>query len=156
MNNKSIYGYIRVSTQDQSEHFQRDALRKAGCTEISADIGVSGAKEARPALDALWRKLKAGDQLVVWKLDRLGRSLSHLVRLLNELRARQVHFRSISDGIDTDTPLGRLQFGLIATIAEYERELISERTKAGMAAAKARGVKLGRPKNKVDPGKAAK
>ena len=139
-------GYIRISTDDQSEQLQRDALIQAGCDEIFADIGVSGSLKKRPALDQALQSLQRGDHLVVWKLDRLGRRFLHLVQVLNDIYEKQIRFRSLTDGIDTDTPLGRLQFAMIAAFAEYEWELISERTKAGMRSARAKGVRLGRPR----------
>ncbi len=140
-----LIGYARVSTQDQTLDLQRDALRAAGCVEIFEDQGVSGVKEARTGLDAALASLEAGDCLVVWKLDRLGRSLRHLIDTLKALSDRGIGFRSIQDAIDTTTAGGRLYFHIMAALAEFERDLISERTKAGMAAAKARGVHVGRP-----------
>ncbi|WP_299671316.1 recombinase family protein [uncultured Roseobacter sp.] len=139
-------GYVRVSDADQSEALQIDALKAAGCAIIYTDHGVSGAKTARPALDQMMKALEAGDTLTVWKLDRLGRSTIHLLSILEELQHRGVHFHAITQGIDTSTAVGRMIFGQLAVFAEYERSLISERTKAGMKAAKARGVHVGRPK----------
>lgn len=139
-------GYIRVSDVDQSEALQVDALKKAGCRKLYRDHGVSGAEVARPALDRMMRELRQGDTLTVWKLDRLGRSTIHLLQILNELQERGIQFYAITQGIDTNTAVGRMIFGQLAVFAEYERSLISERTKAGMAAAKARGVHVGRPK----------
>ncbi len=139
-------GYVRVSDADQSEALQIDALKAAGCVTLYTDHGVSGAKTARPALDRMIANLKAGDTLTVWKLDRLGRSTIHLLSILEDLQARGIHFHAITQGIDTSTAVGRMIFGQLAVFAEYERSLISERTKAGMAAAKARGVHVGRPK----------
>ncbi len=138
-------GYVRVSDADQSEALQLDALKAAGCTRIYRDHGVSGAKASRPALDQMMRRLKPGDTLTVWKLDRLGRSTIHLLQILSDLRDRGIHFNAITQGIDTSTAVGRMIFGQLAVFAEYERSLISERTKAGMAAAKARGKHVGRP-----------
>jgi DNA invertase Pin-like site-specific DNA recombinase len=139
-------GYARVSDADQSEALQLDALKAAGCTTIYHDHGISGAKTARPALDRMMGKLKSGDTLTVWKLDRLGRSTIHLLSILKDLQKRGIHFHAITQGIDTSTAVGRMIFGQLAVFAEYERSLISERTKAGMAAAKARGVHVGRPR----------
>ncbi|MEP3346333.1 MAG: recombinase family protein [Litoreibacter sp.] len=139
-------GYVRVSDTDQSEALQIDALKAAGCAVLYRDHGVSGGKRARPALDRMMGKLKAGDTLTVWKLDRLGRSTIHLLSILEDLQQRGIHFHAITQGIDTSTAVGRMIFGQLAVFAEYERSLISERTKAGMAAAKARGVHVGRPK----------
>ncbi|WP_227267336.1 recombinase family protein [Roseobacter weihaiensis] len=138
-------GYVRVSDADQSEALRIDALKAEGCVAIYRDHGVSGTNTARPALDQMMGKLKAGDTLTVWKLDRLGRSTIHLLQILNDLRDRNVHFHAITQGIDTSTAVGRMIFGQLAVFAEYERSLISERTKAGMAAARARGVHVGRP-----------
>lgn len=139
-------GYVRVSDRDQSEDLQLDALRNAGCDLIYGDHGVSGAITKRSGLDDLLASLEAGDTLVVWKLDRLGRSTIHLLQLLSDLRDRGVDFQAITQGIDTTTAVGRMLYGQLAVFAEYERSLISERTKAGMAAAKARGVHVGRPR----------
>ena len=139
-------GYARISTVDQNLDLQIDALRAAGCERIHKDEGVSGAKAMRPGLEAALALLKENDVLVVWKLDRLGRSMKHLIELTSHLEAKGIGFRSLSDAIDTSTPGGKLYFHLIGAFAEFERNLISERTKAGMAAAKARGVKMGRPR----------
>lgn len=137
-------GYARVSTKDQSLDLQEDALRKAGCEEVFAEV-ASGAKTARPVLDDLLSRLRAGDVLVVWKLDRLGRSLKHLVTLAMELMEREIGLISLNDPIDTTTPQGRLIFNIFASLAEFERDLIRERTQAGLQAARARGRKGGRP-----------
>lgn len=137
-------GYARVSTKDQSFHLQEDALIKAGCEQIFKDV-ASGARTARPALDDLLSRLRAGDVLVIWKLDRLGRSLQHLVTLANNLMERQIGLIGLNDPIDTTTPQGRLVFGIFAALAEFERDLIRERTQAGLEAARARGRKGGRP-----------
>lgn len=139
-------GYVRVSDADQSEALQVDALNKAGCVKLYCDHGISGAKTARPALDQMMKELRKGDTLTVWKLDRLGRSTIHLLQILDGLQQRGIHFHAITQGIDTSTAVGRMIFGQLAVFAEYERSLISERTKAGMAAAKARGVHVGRPR----------
>lgn len=141
-------GYVRVSDADQSEDLQMDALQGVGCEVIYRDHGVSGAKTMRPGLDQMMADLMAGDTLTVWKLDRLGRSTIHLLSILDELRERGVHFHAITQGIDTSTAMGRMIFGQLAVFAEYERSLISERTKAGMKAAKARGVHVGRPNSR--------
>lgn len=139
-------GYMRVSDTDQSEALQQDALNKVGCDVLYCDHGVSGAKTSRPAFDRMMNEIQTGDTLVVWKLDRLGRSTIHLLEILNDLNERKIHFHAITQGIDTTTAVGRMIFGQLAVFAEYERNLISERTKAGMAAAKARGVHVGRPR----------
>jgi DNA invertase Pin-like site-specific DNA recombinase len=138
-----LIGYARVSTPDQTTAPQLDALRAAGCTEIHEDR-VSGSVVRRPGLDAALASLRSGDALVVWKLDRLGRSLVHLVELVASLEARHVAFRSLSDAIDTSSAGGRLIFHIMASLAEFERSLIAERTRAGMAAARARGSMVGR------------
>jgi DNA invertase Pin-like site-specific DNA recombinase len=138
-------GYARVSTREQCFDLQVDALRQAGCEKVLREV-VSGAKAARPLLDALLADLRPGDVLVIWKLDRLGRSLRHLVELAGTLMERDVGLRSLNDPIDTTTPQGRLAFNLFASLAEFERDLIRERTQAGLTAARARGRSGGRPK----------
>ncbi|WP_424978105.1 recombinase family protein [Leisingera sp. S232] len=139
-------GYARVSDQDQNEALQIEALEAAGCDIIYGDYGVSGATVTRRSLDTLLRDLTEGDTLIVWKLDRLGRSTLHLLQLLQDLRENKVDFIAITQGIDTTTAVGRLLYGQLAVFAEFEREQIAERTRAGMAAAKARGVHVGRPR----------
>ncbi|ESQ09869.1 MAG: resolvase [Thiohalocapsa sp. PB-PSB1] len=126
-------GYARVSTREQSFDLQVDALHKAGCEKVLQEV-VSGAKAERPVLDALLADLRPGDVLVIWKLDRLGRSLRHLVELAGTLMERGVGLRSLNDPIDTTTPQGRLAFNLFASLAEFERDLIRERTQAGLTA----------------------
>lgn len=140
-----LIGYARVSTHEQNLDLQIDALQRAGCARIFSDAGVSGTQICRPALDEVIETLKPGDTLVTWRLDRLGRSLGHLISLVTELESKQVSFKSLSDAIDTGTPGGRLQFHMLGALAEFERSLISERTRAGMAAARARGARIGRP-----------
>lgn len=142
-------GYARVSTGEQNLSLQIDALREAGCEDIITDEGVTGAAKKRSGLDSVLTKLTEGDMLVVWKLDRLGRSLSHLIATLDDLRERNVGFQSITDGINTDTPGGKLHFSIMGALAEFERSLIVERTQAGLEAAKRRGVKLG-PKYQIN------
>jgi len=137
-------GYARVSTFDQNAALQHDALKAAGCEKIFTDE-VSGSVTARPGLDRALARLEPGDTLVIWKLDRLGRSLSHLVNLIAELGARGVSFRSLSDPIDTTKASGRPVLRIMGALAEFERSLIVERTQAGIRAAKRRGVHLGRP-----------
>jgi DNA invertase Pin-like site-specific DNA recombinase len=139
-------GYARVSTDEQNLGLQLDALRVAGCETLFEDQGISGAAKARPGLDQALAALKAGDVLVVWKLDRLGRSLGHLIQVITELGGQGVGFRSLSESIDTETAGGRLVFHMMGALAEFERSLIAERTRAGMKAAKARGHPLGRRK----------
>jgi len=139
-------GYARVSTCDQNLALQEDALRRAGCIAIYRDEGVSGARLNRPALDQLLTVIQPGDVLVIWRLDRLGRSLSHLMIIVAALSERGAGFVSISEAIDTETSSGRLLFHVMGALAEFERALISERTRAGIAAAKARGATIGRPR----------
>lgn len=138
-------GYARVSTRDQNADLQIDALKKAGCERIYQDV-ASGSKSARPELDKLLVHVRAGDAVVIWKLDRLGRSLKHLVELVGELAARNVGLQSLNDPIDTTHAQGRFVFNLFASLAEFERELIRERTQAGLSAARSRGRVGGRPK----------
>lgn len=139
------FGYARVSTFDQNLDLQIDDLKKAGCSEILEEK-ISGATKQRPVLDKLLDKLREGDTLVVWKLDRLSRSLKDLIDLMTALQERKVGFVSLNDSIDTTTPHGRLVFNLFASLAEFERDLIRQRTKAGLEAARARGRQGGRPK----------
>lgn len=139
-----LIGYARVSTDEQNLAMQLDALRAAGCQQVFCDEGISGAATERRELARALRTLGADDVLMVWKLDRLGRSLAHLIQITTRLEAEGIGFRSLSEAIDTTTPSGRLLFHVMGAIAEFERSLISERTRAGMAAAKARGQHLGR------------
>lgn len=147
-----MIGYARVSTEDQDLALQIDALESAGCTRIFDDT-ISGAKSIRKGLDQCLSTLQDGDTLVVWRLDRLGRSMQHLVSVVTELKERGVSFKSIQDGaIDTSTASGELIFNIFASLAQFERELIRERTNAGLAAARARGKKGGRrPISPNDP-----
>jgi len=138
-------GYARVSTRDQNLELQLDALTKAGCEKIYQDI-ASGARSDRPALNEMLENLRAEDVLVIWKLDRLGRSLNHLILLASDLSSAKVGLQSLNDPIDTTTPQGRLSFNLFASLAEFERDLIRERTQAGLSSARARGRNGGRPK----------
>lgn len=133
-----LIGYVRVSTNDQNTDLQRNALKGANCELIYQDK-ISGRTSERPGLKKALRNLKAGDTLVVWKLDRLGRSMRHLVMLTEELRERGVNFRSLTDSIDTSTPMGRFFFHVMGALAEMERELIIERTRAGLLAARENG-----------------
>jgi DNA invertase Pin-like site-specific DNA recombinase len=137
------YGYARVSTDDQKTDLQVAALKKAGCRHIFTDT-ASGSDSKRPELTRCLASLRAGDTLIVWKLDRLGRSLSHLVAVLSDLQVRGVAFLSLTEAIDTQNAAGRLLGHMLAALAEFERSLIVERTQAGLKAAKRRGVKLGR------------
>ena len=139
------FGYARVSTEEQNLDMQRHALQIAGCQAIFEDQGLSGAAIDRPGLDRALKRLKEGDILVVWKLDRLGRSLPHLIEVVTELKDRGIGFLSLQEQINTTSSGGRFYLHILAALAEFEREMIRERTKAGMAAAKRRGVRLGRP-----------
>jgi len=139
-------GYARVSRDDQNLELQIEALRSAGCEEewIFTDQ-ISGAKSVRPGLEECLKELQAGDTLVVWRLDRLGRSTSHLVKLVEDLRKEGISFRSICDGaIDTTTASGELIFNIFSSLAQFERRLIQERTRAGLSAARTRGKMGGR------------
>jgi DNA invertase Pin-like site-specific DNA recombinase len=138
------YGYARVSTDDRTTALQRAALTRAGCKTIFKDEGISGATTKRPALLRCLKKLEHGDTLMVWKLDRLGRSLRDLITMLDDLKKRGVKFRSLTEAIDTETPTGRGMWQMIGVLAELERSLISERTRAGVKDAQRRGVKFGR------------
>lgn len=141
-----IVGYARVSTEEQKLDLQVKALETAGCDRIFEDRGFSGACFARDGLDRALGSLKPGGTLVVWRLDRLGRSLSGLIQLIDQLGQRQVQFRSVMENIDTCSSGGRLMFHMMAALAEFERALISERTRAGIKEAKARGRQVGRPR----------
>lgn len=148
-----LLGYARVSTGDQDAALQQDALKAAGCYRIFTDT-ASGALESRTELTKVLDQLRPGDTLVVWRLDRLGRSIRHLIDQLNGLQERGIGFRSLQETIDTTSPGGRLVFHVFAALAEFERDLIRERTNAGLAAARARGRTGGRPslltKEKLD------
>lgn len=139
-----LLGYARVSTTDQDAALQLDALHAAGCYRVWTDT-MSGSLEQRPELAKLLDQLRPGDTLVVWRLDRLGRSIRHLIDQLQGLGERGVEFRSLQETIDTTSPGGRLVFHVFAALAEFERDLIKERTHAGLAAARARGRMGGRP-----------
>ncbi|WP_420370272.1 recombinase family protein [Curtobacterium sp. L1-20] len=141
-----LIGYARVSTADQNEQLQVDALQAAGVRrrDIFVDHGVSGARSSRPQLDAMLLNLEAGDVVVVWKLDRLGRSSGNTIMLVDDLAHRGVHIRTL-DGLDSTTTTGRAMLGMLAVFAEMERSFMQERTKAGLAAARAEGRKGGRP-----------
>lgn len=139
-----LLGYARISTADQDPSLQGDALAAAGCYRVFVDV-ASGARDERPQLAALLDQLRPGDTLVVWRLDRLGRSLRHLIDTVTELHRRGIGFRSLQESIDTTTAGGRLVFHVFGALAEFERELIRDRTVAGLAAARLRGRRGGRP-----------
>jgi DNA invertase Pin-like site-specific DNA recombinase len=138
-------GYARISTNEQNLSLQVDALEKANCEKIFHDQ-ISGAKTKRPGLNEALTYLRDGDVLVVWRLDRLGRSLKHLIELVNNLEEQGIGFQSLQESIDTTTSGGKLIFHIFGALAEFERNLIQERTQAGLAAARARGKTGGRPK----------
>lgn len=146
-----LIGYARVSTDDQQLDLQRDALLQAGCQKIYEDQ-ESGSKAARPGLALAQEVLRSGDTLVVWRLDRLGRSLKDLIALVETLEAQSVGLKSLKEHIDTTSSGGKLVFHLFGALAEFERTLIRERTQAGLQAARARGRQGGRPKA-LDPAK---
>lgn len=137
-------GYARVSTNDQDTQLQIDALNSVGCDRIYEEK-LSGAKKDRPELIQCLKSLRAGDILIVWKLDRLGRSLQHLIDVVTDLENRQIGFQSLTENIDTTSPTGKLIFHIFGSLAEFERGLIRERVKAGLDAAKKKGKKFGRP-----------
>ncbi len=139
-----LLGYARVSTDDQDAALQVDALKAAGCAKVFIDTASGGLAE-RPELTRLLDQARPGDTLVVWRLDRLGRSIKHLIATLTDLSEIEIGFRSLTENIDTTTPGGRLVFHIFAALAEFERDLIRERTKAGLAAARQRGRQGGRP-----------
>jgi DNA invertase Pin-like site-specific DNA recombinase len=140
-----LIGYARVSTYEQTLNLQQDALHKAGCSKIFTDT-ASGAQTARKGLDEALNYVRKGDTLVVWRLDRLGRSLPHLIATMTDLLERGIGFKSLTENIDTTTSGGKLIFHIFGALAEFERNLIRERTQAGLTAARARGKKGGRPK----------
>jgi DNA invertase Pin-like site-specific DNA recombinase len=147
-----LVGYARVSTEDQHLHLQIDALKAHGCEKIFSDQR-SGKDTDRPGLKAALEFLREGDTLVVWKLDRLGRSLQDLIQIVNQLRERGIGFKSLQENMDTTSPGGKLIFHIFGALAEFEREIIRERTMAGLQAARARGRLGGRPR-KLDKNKA--
>jgi DNA invertase Pin-like site-specific DNA recombinase len=140
-----LIGYARVSTHEQTLALQQDALHKAGCSKIFTDT-ASGAQTERKGLNSALAYVRQGDMLVVWRLDRLGRSLKHLIETIQQLDSRHIGFKSLTENIDTTTSGGKLIFHIFGALAEFERNLIRERTQAGLAAARARGKKGGRPK----------
>jgi DNA invertase Pin-like site-specific DNA recombinase len=150
-----LIGYARVSTQDQTLDLQTDALKRAGCEKIFSDV-TSGAKSDRPGLQEAIGHLRAGDTLVVWRLDRLGRTLKHLIATVTDLSDQGIGFKSLQENMDTTTSGGKLIFHIFGALAEFEREVIRERTNAGLQAARARGRLGGRPTiQSLDPNKVA-
>lgn len=146
-----LVGYGRVSTAEQNLELQLSALNEIGCEKLYQDK-ISGAKDNRPGLTMALEVLRTNDTLVVWKLDRLGRTVKGLIDLVNDLHKKGIHFKSITDNIDTSTPAGRFFFHVMASLAQMERELLAERTKAGLAAARAKG-RVGGRKRKMTPSK---
>jgi len=144
-----LIGYARVSTLDQDPALQLDALKSAGCERVFTDK-ASGALERRPQLENMLDHLRAGDTVVVWRLDRLGRSLKNLIALVEDLAEKKIGFRSLTESIDTTSAGGKLIFSIFGALAEFERALTKERTLAGLAAARARGRKGGRPRTMTD------
>lgn len=145
----AIIGYARVSTTDQNPQLQLDALNDAGAARIFTDHGVSGSAAQRPELDACLDHLREGDVLTVWKLDRLGRNTQHVLTVVDQLTSRGIGFRSLTEGLHTDGPMGKAMLTIMAAFAQLERDTMIERTRAGLAAAAANGRKGGRPR-KVD------
>lgn len=148
-------GYARVSTSDQNPQLQLDALRDAGANRVFTDQGVSGSTASRPQLDACLDHLREGDVLTVWKLDRLGRNTQHVLAVVDQLTSRGIGFRSLTEGLHTDGPMGKAMLTIMAAFAQLERDTMIERTRAGLAAAAANGRKGGRPR-KVDDADVAK
>jgi DNA invertase Pin-like site-specific DNA recombinase len=144
-----LIGYMRISTQDQKLDLQREALKQAGCQKFYEDQ-VSGLKAERPGLQKALEQLREGDTFVVWKLDRLGRNVKNLIEFVANLEKDKVNFRSLTDQIDTSTPMGTFFFHMMASLAQMERELIVERTRAGLAAARQRGRVGGRKRRMTD------
>ncbi|MFL5665918.1 MAG: recombinase family protein [Ktedonobacteraceae bacterium] len=148
-----LIGYARVSTQDQTLDLQTDALKRAGCEKLFTDTTI-GAKFERPGLQEAMNHLRAGDTLVVWRLDRLGRTLKHLIATITDLSDKGIGFKSLQENMDTTTSGGKLIFHIFGALAEFEREVIKERTNAGLQAPRARGRLGGRPKiQTIDPKK---
>ncbi|WP_104045460.1 recombinase family protein [Arthrobacter sp. ZGTC412] len=146
-------GYARVSTTEQNADLQHAALKAAGCHRIFIDHGVSGSRASRPELDKMLDHLRDGDEVVVWKLDRLGRNTRNLLALIDDLERRGVHFRSVTEGISTTGPMGRAMLTVMSAFAQLERDQLAERTRAGMAAAAEHGRKAGRREVTADHAK---
>jgi DNA invertase Pin-like site-specific DNA recombinase len=151
----AVVGYARVSTTDQDPQLQLDALREAGAARVFTDHGVSGSTASRPQLDACLDFLRPGDVLTTWKLDRLGRNTRHVLAVIDDLSARGIGFRSLTEGLQTDGPMGAAMLTIMAAFAQLERDMMIERTRAGLAAAAANGRKGGRPR-KIDHADAVK
>src|ERR687896_1208754 len=143
-----LIGYARVSTHDQTLNLQQDALQKAGCSKIFTDT-ASGARTERKGLEEALNYVRKGDTFVVWRLDRLGRSLPHLISTMTDLEERGIGFKSLTESIDTTTSGGKLIFHIFGALAEFERDIIKERTNAGLTAARARGRQGGRPRSSL-------
>ena len=141
-----LIGYARVSTEEQNLDLQHDALQKAGCEKVYSDQ-LSGVNAHRPGLATAFEVLRTGDTLVIWRLDRLGRSLKNLIQMVEQLEKRGIGLKSVQENIDTTTSSGKLVFHIFGALAEFERNLIKERTKAGLTSARARGRRGGRPKS---------
>jgi DNA invertase Pin-like site-specific DNA recombinase len=148
----AVIGYARVSTTDQNPQLQLDALQEAGATRIYTDHGVSGSAACRPHLDACLDHLREGDVLTVWKLDRLGRNTQHVLAVVDELTKRRIGFRSLTEGLHTDGPMGKAMLTIMAAFAQLERDTMIERTRAGLAAAAANGRKRRRRQSPSAPG----
>lgn len=146
----AIIGYARVSTTDQNPQLQLDALQDAGAARVFTDHGVSGSTAQRPELEACLDHLREGDVLTVWKLDRLGRNTQHVLAVVDQLTSRGIGFRSLTEGLHTDGPMGKAMLTIMAAFAQLERDTIIERTRAGLAAAAANGRKGGRPRKMDD------
>jgi DNA invertase Pin-like site-specific DNA recombinase len=145
------FGYARVSTQDQNLQMQIDALLNAGVEDKNIfREKITGTKKDRPQLDEMLKYLRAGDTVVVWKLDRIGRSMKHLIEIIDDFNQKGINFISLHENIDTTSATGKLVFRIFASLAEFERDMISERTKAGLESARARGRSGGRPSKKND------
>jgi DNA invertase Pin-like site-specific DNA recombinase len=144
----ALIGYARVSTNEQHLHLQQDALSAAGCLKIYTDT-ISGAKSERKGLTEALEYIRGGDTLVVWRLDRLGRSLKDLIERITDLNSRNIGFKSLTENIDTTTSGGKLIFHIFGALAEFERDIITERTNAGLTAARARGRQGGRPRSSL-------
>jgi len=151
----AVIGYARVSTVDQNPQLQLDALHEVGAKRIFTDQGVSGSTARRPELNACLDHLRKGDVLTVWKLDRLGRNTQHVLAVVDQLTSRGIGFRSLTEGLHTDGPMGKAMLTIMAAFAQLERDTLIERTRAGLAAAAANGRKGGRPR-KVDDADAAR